>query len=64
MAQKISDEVLKEANEVFSEIDIDATVSKHTDMDARRRLEDKLEEMKLLRELEEFDFRDDRYEGY
>ena len=60
MAYNISNELLQEANEVFSEIDVDNTITRHNDIDARRKLENRIEEMKLARELEEFDFRDDR----
>lgn len=35
---------------------VDTTVGKTVDIDARRRLEDKLEEMRLRREVQEFDF--------
>ena len=52
-------EVLDHATEVggqgYEEVIVDKEAPK-VDIDARRRLEDKLEEMRLRRELREYDF--------
>lgn len=51
--QDININVLQDVDEVFEQSE-----KKVVDIDARRRLEDKIEEMRLRRELKEFDFDD------
>lgn len=49
--QDINPNVLQDVDDFFEQGD-----EKVVDLDARRRLEDKIEEMRLRRELREFDF--------
>lgn len=52
-------EALDSSFDEVSEIDSDTiqpVTNKFADIDARRRLEDKMEELRLKREIQEFDF--------
>ena len=51
--QDVNINVLHDVEELF-----ESNASVRVDLDARRRLEDKIEEMRLRRELKEFDFDD------
>lgn len=58
MGVEVLDSTLEVVEETTSEerFDEEAVKAPKTDVDARRRLEDKLEEMRLQKELRDYDF--------
>ena len=58
MAKGVSDEVWREANEIFREIDIEKSVKHHADMDARRKIEALREQKELEKFTQEFNWDD------
>lgn len=58
MAKGVSNEVWKEANEVFREVDVDKSIKHHADVDARRKIEERKANRDLEKLIQEFDWDD------
>ena len=56
MGKGVSDEIWREANEVFRDIDVDQSIKHHANMDTRRRIEERRAQKELDRHTQEFDF--------
>lgn len=56
MGVEVLDSAIEAGFSVDDTIKVDSSIKADAGIDARRRLEDKLEEMRLRRELREYDF--------